>query len=155
MPQNDVVESRQELVVILSIEDTCPDKNGAPTTTSGGNAREKDDLAILSSWDEVVVLLKAVPCFTAPEPPAFRVEEFFPFSHCHFVNLGGDPRMAGVIRPSHVTPDSALRCTYPLLKYTAEETTEVVRFIPLLPKFAVSFRSDTWFDYVSGGGCHL
>lgn len=61
MPQNDVVESRQELVVILSIEDTCPDKNGAPTTTSGGNAREKDDLAILSSWDKIVALLKAVP----------------------------------------------------------------------------------------------
>lgn len=155
MPYNDVVESRQELVVIPFVEDTCPDKYGASAATSGGNAKEKDNLAIPSSWEEIAALLKAVPCFTAPKLPTFGVEEFFPFSHHHFINLGGDPPMAGVIRPSHVTPDSALRCTYPLLKYIAEETTEVVRFISLMPNFAVSFRSDTWFDSVLGGGCHL
>lgn len=155
MPHNDVVESRQELTVIPFVENTCSDKNGASAATPGGNAKEKDDLAIPSSWEEIAALLKAVPCLTAPEPPTFGVEEFFPFSHRHFINLDGDPHMVGVIRPSHVTPDSALRCTYPLLKYTAEETTEVVRFISLMPNFAVSFRSDTWFDSVSGSGCHL
>lgn len=152
VPHNDVIESRQELAVILSVEDTCLDKNGVSTATPSGNAKEKDDLAISSSWEEIAALLKAVPCFITPEPPAFGVEEFFPFSHRHFINLDGDPRMAGVIRPSHVTPDSAFRCTYPLLKYTTEKTTEVVRFISLMPNFAVSFSSDTWFDSVSGGG---
>ncbi|RVW67428.1 hypothetical protein CK203_065377, partial [Vitis vinifera] len=43
----------------------------------------------------------------------------------HFVNLGGIPCMTGMVRSSYVAPDSALRCTYPLLKYTAEETLEV------------------------------
>lgn len=155
VPHNDVVESRQKLAVIPSVEDTCLDKNGASTATPGGNAKEKDDLTILSSWEEIAALLKAVPCFTAPEPPTFGVEEFFLFSHRHFINLDGDPRMAGVIRPSHVTPNSTLRCTYPLLKYTVEETTKVVRFISLMPNFVVSFRSDTQFDFISGGGCHL
>lgn len=64
------------------------------------------------------------------------MDEFFPFSHSHFVNLGGIPRMVGVVRPSYVVLDSKLRCTYLLLKYTVEETVEVVGFILLLPKFA-------------------
>ena len=79
------------------------------------------------------MLLKVISCFIAPKPPASDLEEFFPFSHRHFVNLGGNPRMAGMVQQSHVTPDSAL---YPLLKYIVEETTEVVGFIPLFPKFA-------------------
>ncbi|RVW69655.1 hypothetical protein CK203_059481 [Vitis vinifera] len=76
--------------------------------------------------EKIAALLKVISCFIAPEPPAFDMEEFFPFSHRHFVNLGGNPRMAGMVQQSHVTPDSALQCTYPLLKYTIGETTELV-----------------------------
>lgn len=154
VPHIDVVGSGRELAMIPSAEDTCPNKDGAPAATLGGNAKEKDALAILSSWEKIATLLKAVPCFTVPELLAFGVEEFFSFSHCHFVNLCDDPCMARVVRPSHVTSDFALRCTYPLLKYTIEETTKMLRFIPLLPKFAESFGSDTWFDVVSASGCH-
>ncbi|RVW46141.1 hypothetical protein CK203_076152 [Vitis vinifera] len=62
---------------------------------------------------------------TATPDGTSNMEEFFPFSHHHFINLGNIPRMVGVVRPSHVAPDSALRCTYLLLKYTAEEMVEV------------------------------
>lgn len=120
----------------LPSEDTSPVGEEAPTATPGGNAKEKNAPAIPSNWEEITVLLKTVPCFTLPESPASSVEEFFPFSHHHFVNLRDNPRLGRVVRPSHVTPDSALWCTYLLLKYTAEKTSKVVGFIPLLSKFA-------------------
>ena len=131
-PSN-VVKPRQELVVRPSSMDTCPTGDEAHTATLGGNATKKDTTNIPSRQEKIVVLLKVISCFIAPKPPASDLEEFFPFSHRHFVNLGGNPRMAGMVQQSHVTPDSAL---YPLLKYIVEETTEVVGFIPLFPKFA-------------------
>lgn len=68
-----------------------------------------------------------------PEPPTSSVDEFFPFSRCHLVDLHSDSHISGVVRPSHVTLESALWCTYPLLKYTVEETTEVVGFTHFFP----------------------
>lgn len=98
--------------------------------TPGGNAKEKDVSATPSSWEEIAALLRAVLCFTTSEPPTSGVDKFFSFSHHHLVNLHGDLRIAGVVYPSHVAPESALHCTYPLLKYIIEETTEVVGFTP-------------------------
>ena len=118
------------------LKGTCPVGDEVPATTPGGMAKEKATSTIPSSWEEIAALLKAVPYLTAPEPPTFGVKEFFTFFHHHFVNLGGNPHMVGVVRPSHVALNSTLRCIYLLLKYTVEETTEVVSFIPLLPKFA-------------------
>ena len=115
VPPSDPVQPCLELVVRPLSESTCPVEDKVPTATPGGKAKEKDAPAIPSSWEEIAMLLKAIPCFTAPEPPTSRVEEFFMFSHCHFVNLSGIPCMAGMARPSHVAQDSALRCTYPLL----------------------------------------
>ncbi|RVW69615.1 hypothetical protein CK203_062631 [Vitis vinifera] len=115
VPPSDTVQPCLELVVRPLSESTCPVEDKVPTATPGGKAKEKDAPAIPSSWEEIAMLLKAIPCFTAPEPPTSRVEEFFMFSHCHFVNLSGIPCMAGMARPSHVAQDSALRCTYPLL----------------------------------------
>lgn len=61
------------------------------------------------------------------------MEEFFPFSHRHFIDLLDDPHVAGVVRPSHVTSESVLRCTYPLLTYIDKETVEVVGFTHFSP----------------------
>ena len=118
------------------LKGTCPVENEVLATTPGGKAKEKAAPAIPSSWEEIAALLKAFPYLTALEPPASGVKEFFTFFHRHFVNLGGNPHMVGVVRPSHVALNSTLRCIYLLLQYTIEETTEVVSFIPLLPKFA-------------------
>ena len=136
VPPIEAIRPDQELVVSPPAEDTCPDKDGDPAATSGGNVKEKDILTIPSIWEDIGALLKTVPCFTTSEPPASGVEEFFSFSHRHFIDLRGDPRIAGVVRLSHVPLDSTLRYTYPLLKYTAEETAEVVGFTLFLPKFA-------------------
>lgn len=129
-PSTDVVGFGQELVVIPFIEDACPTEDRTFAGTPGGNANKKGASDTPSSWEDIAALLKRVPCFTAPKPPTSGVEEFFPFSHRHFVDLRGDPYMAGVVRPSHVTPDSAHQGTYSMLKYTTEETTKVVGFTP-------------------------
>lgn len=91
-------------------------EDGVPAIALGGKVKKKDAPSISSSWDKIAALLKAIPCFTTPELPASDMEEFFLFSQRHFVNLGSIPRMAGVVRSSHVAPDSAFRCTYPLRK---------------------------------------
>lgn len=77
------------------------------------------------------MLLKAVPCFTMPEPPALGAEKFFllpvvTLSTCAVT----------LALPAWFALRMSLRCTYPLLKYTDEETTEVVGFTHFLPKFA-------------------
>lgn len=76
VPYNDVVGSRQKLVVIPSVEDTCLDKDGAPTATLGGNAKEKDIPAIPSSWEEIAALLKAVR--PSLQHPAWNNSSRFP-----------------------------------------------------------------------------
>lgn len=115
VPPSDIVQPCLELVVRPPSKSTCPAEDKVSATTPGGKAKEKNAPAIPLSWEEIAALLKSTPCFTAPEPPTFELEEFFMFSHHHFVNLSGIPRMAGMVRPFHVAQDSALRCTYPLL----------------------------------------
>ena len=122
--------------MITSTKDICSTEDETPIATLGGNAKEKDAPATLSSWEDIKALLKAVPCFTAPQPPISNMEEFFSFSHHHFVDLHGDPHMAGMVRPSHVTPESTLWCTHLLLKYTIKESGEVVGFSHFLSKLA-------------------
>lgn len=111
-------------------------EDNVPTAAAGGKGKEKDAPTIPLSWEKLAVLLKIFPCFTTPGPPTSGVEEFFPFSQHHFVNLDGIPRLNGMVQPSHVVLDFSLWCTYPPLKYTVEETTKMVGFISFLPKFA-------------------
>ena len=105
-----------------------------PLATPGGNTNERDAPISPSSWEDIVMRLKSVPCFTTPKLPASGVNAFFPFTCHHFVELRSDPRLAGVVHPFHGTLESIFQCTYPMQKYIAEETTEVVRFVLSLPK---------------------
>lgn len=134
MSPSDVVRSEQELVANPSVENICPTKDGTPTTTLGDNANERDASGISLSWEDITALLKTIPYFTMPKPPTSSVNAFFPFTHYHFVELRENPRLASVVCPSHDTLESALWCTYPMLKYTTEETMKVVRLAPSLPK---------------------
>ncbi|KAL6328127.1 hypothetical protein AAG906_034270 [Vitis piasezkii] len=97
VPPSDTVQPCLELVVRPPSESTCPAEDEVLAATSGSKAKEKDVPAIPSSWEEIAVLLKAIPCFIAPEPLASGVEEFFTFSHRHFVNLSGIPRITGMV----------------------------------------------------------
>lgn len=108
VPSIDVVGSGQELALIPSVEDACPTEDGTSTGTLGGDAIKKGALDSPSNWEDIATLLKRVLCFTAPKPLALGVEEFFPFSHRHFIDLLDDPHMAGVVQSSHVTSESTL-----------------------------------------------
>lgn len=136
------------IVVRPPSEDTCPTKDGVPAIASGSKVKKKDVPSISSSWDKIAALLKVIPCFTTPELPASDVEEFFLFSQCHFVNLGGIPCMAGVVRSSHVSPDSVFRCTYPLRK-RRQKWLALFFFCPSLLNCS---DYNIYFIVVSGGG---
>lgn len=134
VPSIDAVGSRQELSFILFVEDACPIEDKTSTGTLGGDAIKKGALDNPSNWEDIVTLLKRVLCFIVPKPLASSIEEFFPFSYHHFIDLLDDPHVAGVVRPSHVTSEFVLRCTHPLLTYIDKETVEVVGFTHFSPK---------------------
>lgn len=81
VPPSDAVGSGRELIVTSSVEDDCLTKNGTSTGTPGVNANEEDASDNSSSWEDIAVLLKKVPCFTMPEPPVSSVHAFFPYCH--------------------------------------------------------------------------
>lgn len=90
VPLSDTIRPCHELIVRPFVEDTCPVGDEAPAATPGVNAKKKDALTTLSSCEEITTLLKLVPCFTTPKPPASNVDEFFIFSRRHFVDLRDD-----------------------------------------------------------------
>lgn len=103
-------------------------ENRTPTITPGGDINEKDVPISFPSWKEIAALLKKVPCFTIPEPPAPSIDAIFSLTCHHFVDLLGDSRISGMVHLPHGTPESVLQCTYLTQKYTIKETVEVVRF---------------------------
>lgn len=71
----------------------------APNEALGGAAPadeasdKKDTPAPASppSWDEMMEMLKRVPCFTNAELPSTKMSDLFSFTKRISVNLGGDP----------------------------------------------------------------
>lgn len=64
--------------------------------------------AFPSSWDEMVEMLKHVPCFTDAEPPSTKMSDFFPLTKRIFVNLGGDLPSFVSARFPFSTPESTV-----------------------------------------------
>lgn len=52
VPPIDAVGFGQELVMIPSIEDACPTKDGTSASTPSGNASKRNALDSLSSWED-------------------------------------------------------------------------------------------------------
>ena len=67
------VKSEQELVASSFVEnDACPVEDGTLTATLGGEVNERDIPINPPSWEEIAVLLRKLPCFTALEAPRAR-----------------------------------------------------------------------------------
>lgn len=66
--------------------------------------------AFPSSWDEMVEMLKHIPCFTDAEPPSTKMSDFFPPTKRISVNLGGDLPSFVSARLPFGTPESTAAC---------------------------------------------
>lgn len=66
--------------------------------------------AFPSSRDEMVEMLKHVPCFTDAEPPSTKMSDFFPLTKRISVKLGGDLPSFVSARLPFGTPESTVAC---------------------------------------------
>ena len=64
----------------------------------------------LPSWDEMMEILKRVPCFSDAEPPSTKMLDFFPLTKRISVNLGGEPPVFVSARLPCGTPESGVSC---------------------------------------------
>lgn len=84
----------------LTVEKEVGGKEADPTTEEApGDAAPADEvsdkkdtpaLAFFPSWDEMVEMLKRVPCITNSESPFTKMSDFFSFTKRISVNLGGN-----------------------------------------------------------------
>ena len=78
VPPSDTVRPKQELVVSSSAEDTCSAEDGTPVGhTPGGDINDKVAPINSPSQNEIVALLRQVPCFTMSESPAPGIDALF------------------------------------------------------------------------------
>lgn len=92
MPSSDVTGSSSVLAVG---KEACPTQDGAP----GGPAHVEEDLdqkdasvsVLFLSWEEMMEMLRWVPCFIDAEPPSTKMSNFFPLTKRILMNIGGDP----------------------------------------------------------------
>lgn len=75
--------------------ETCSAQDGAPDCPSPteNDIDQKDALSSISSpnWEEMMEILRRMPCFTDAESPSTKLLDFFPFTKQVLVSLGGDP----------------------------------------------------------------
>lgn len=62
------------------------------------------------SCDEMMEMLKHVPCFIDDERPSSKMPDFFPLTKQISMNLGGDPPYFFSARLPFVMPKSAVAC---------------------------------------------
>lgn len=130
----------------LTVEKEVGGKEADPTTEEApGDAAPADEvsdkkdtpaLAFFPSWDEMVEMLKRVPCITNSESPFTKMSDFFSFTKRISVNLGGDLPSFVSARLPFGTPESAMLRIQQLQDWTVPETVEVV-ISSILPSFQV------------------
>lgn len=90
----------------------------------------------LPSWDEMMEILKRVPCFSDAEPPSTKMLDFFPLTKRISVNLGGEPPVFVSARLPCGTPESGVSCIQLLQNCIVQEIAEVVNS-SILPHFLI------------------
>ena len=78
------------------------------------------------SWDEMMEMLKHVPCFTDSEAPYTKMSDFFPLTKRISVNMGDDPPSFVPAPLPFGTPKSVVFPIQQLQEWTVSETIEVV-----------------------------
>ena len=98
----------------MSIDEEASDERSSPAA------------AVSPSWEELMEMLKEVPCFTYAETPSTRMSDFFPLTKRVSVNMGGDPPAFVKVQLPFGTLESAVSCIQHLQEWAIHETVEVV-----------------------------
>ena len=81
-----------------AIDEKASDKKSSPATT------------VPLRWEEMMEMLKGVPCFTDAEAHSTRMSDFFSLAKRVSVNMGGDPPAFVKARLLFGTPEPAVSC---------------------------------------------
>ena len=99
-------------------KETCSTQDEAPgDPTPIDEDLDQKDVSVSvppPSWEEMMEMLRWVPCFTDAEPPSTKMSNFFPLTKRILVNLGGDPLVFVIARFSFDTPKSIVSRTQQL-----------------------------------------
>lgn len=111
---------------------------------------KKDTLASAPppSWDEMMEILKRVPCFSGAEPPSTKMPDLFPLTKRISVNLGGEPPVFVSARLPFSTPESGVSCIQLLQNCIVQEIAEVVNS-SILPHFLIMSTSISDINFAS------
>lgn len=93
-------------------KEACRMEMGPDTALAEEVLDEKDSPVpiALPSWDEMMEMLKCVPCFTDVEAPSTKMSDFFLLTKRISVNMGGDPPSFVLTQLPFGTPESAVFC---------------------------------------------
>lgn len=106
---------------------------GATSTEEVSDQKYTSAPAFPPSWDEMIEMLRRVPCFTDVEPCSTKMSDFFLLTKRISVNLGGDPPSFVSAKLSFGMPKFAVACIQQLQDCTVLKTAEVVLFHTLPP----------------------
>lgn len=131
IPHPDAAGSSNAPAVASSVRmETRPTQDGAPD----GPAPVEEDLDQKDApssipppiWEEMMEMLRRVPCFTNTELLSTKMSAFFPFTKWVSVSLVGDSPTSVTARFSLGTPKFVVSHIQLLQDCTAQETTKVV-----------------------------
>ena len=111
-----------------TVEEACGTEGGSDAAVTEEAPDEKSSSAPAAppSWEEMMEMLKGVPCFTDAEAPSMKISDFFPLNKWFSVNMGGDPPIFVKARLPFGTLESVVSCIQHLHEWTIPETVEVV-----------------------------
>lgn len=91
-------------------KEACETGTGSDTAPADGVLDEKGSpsLIVPPSWEEMMEMLKHVPCFTDAEAPYTKMLDFFPFTKWISVNMGDNLLSFISARLSFDTPESTV-----------------------------------------------
>lgn len=101
---------------------------GATPTEEVSDQKDTPAPTFPPSWDEMIEMLRHVPCFTDAEPSSTKMFDFFLLTKRISVNLSGDPPSFVLAKLSFGMPKFAVACIQQLQDCTVLKTAEVVLF---------------------------
>lgn len=119
----------------LAWKDACPNRDGVSTGSTLIDNLEDEKVVLVPprapSWEEIMELLKQVPCFTETKPPSTKMSDFVPLTKRVLVDINNNFPISIAARLPYRTLESVVSRIQPMQDYTTHEMVEVVSSVPL------------------------